>query len=149
VKSNLFGSTWRINSTAAKAALCLLAQLRPKSFLTGSEVDLGSVLSAYNARQFHHIYPKAYLAANGVAFHQANVISNICFLAASENNAISDKNPEDYFNDIPDSHKTEIFEAALIPDEAKNGDLPFEEFIKLRTEKLISVGQKLVDTGSL
>jgi hypothetical protein len=126
-----------------------MAQLRPKSFLTGSEVDLGSVLSSYNARQFHHIYPKAYLAANGVAFHQANVISNICFLAASENNAISDKNPEDYFNDIPDSHKAEVFEAALIPDEAKNGDLPFEEFIKLRTEKLISVGQKLVDTGSL
>lgn len=149
VKSDLFGSTWRINSTAAKAALCLLAQLRPKSFLTGSEVDLGSVLSSYNARQFHHIYPKAYLAANGVAFHQANIISNICFLSASENNAISDKNPEDYFKNIPIAQKTEIFEAALIPDEAKNGDLPFEEFIRLRTEKLINIGQKLMNNGAL
>lgn len=149
VKSNLFGSTWRINSTAAKAALCLMAQLRPKSFLTGSEVDLGTVLSSYNARQFHHIYPKAYLAANGLTFHQANVISNICFLSASENNAISDKNPADYFKDIPDAHKAAIFEAALIPDEATNGDLPYEEFIALRTEKLIEVGQRLVDTGSL
>ncbi|OOE73421.1 DUF262 domain-containing protein [Salinivibrio sp. ML290] len=149
VKSNLFSSTWRINSTAAKAALCLMAQLRPRSFLTGSEVDLGTVLSSYNARQFHHIYPKAYLAANGVNFHQANVISNICFLSASENNAISDKNPQEYFKDIPDDHRTEIFEAALIPDEARNGDLPFEDFITLRTEKLIAVGQKLLETGSI
>lgn len=149
VKSDLFSSTWRINSTAAKAALCLMAQLRPRSFLTGSEVDLGTVLSAYNARQFHHIYPKAYLAANGVSFHQANVISNICFLSASENNEISDKNPKDYFKDIPSEYKSLIFKAALIPDEAKDGDLQFEEFTTLRAEKLITVGQKLIDTGSL
>lgn len=149
VKSNLFSSTWRINSTAAKAALCLMAQLRPRSFLTGSEVDLGTVLSSYNARQFHHIYPKAYLAANNVSFHQANVISNICFLSASENNAISDKDPKDYFKDIPEDHKEAILEAALIPEEAKNGDLSFDDFTALRTEMLINVGQKLVDTGSL
>lgn len=149
VKNNLFSSTWRINSTAAKAALCLMAQLRPKSFLTGSEVDLGSVLSSYNARQFHHIYPKAYLAENGISFHQANVISNICFLSASENNAISDKDPKEYFQDIPNEYKTDIFEAALIPDEARNGDLAFDEFVKLRAEKLIAVGQKLIETGSL
>jgi hypothetical protein len=115
VKSDLFSSTWRINSTAAKAALCLMAQLRPRSFLTGSEVDLGTVLSAYNARQFHHIYPKAHLASKGIQFHEANVISNICFLSASENNSISDKDPKDYFKDIPAEHKDEIFEAALIP----------------------------------
>lgn len=149
VKSDLFVSTWRINSTAAKAALCLMAQLRPRSFLTGSEVDLGSVLSSYNARQFHHIYPKAFLATNGVSFHRANIISNICFLSASENNAISDKNPADYFMSIPSDHKAMIFESALIPEEARNGDLSFEEFIKLRTNELISVGLKLVNTGSL
>lgn len=149
VKSSLFGSTWRINSTAAKAALCLMAQLRPRSFLTGSEVDLGTVLSAYNARQFHHIYPKAFLAANGVNFHQANVISNICFLSASENNAISDKDPKEYFKAIPEAQKEVILKSALVPEEAKNGDLPFEEFLALRTEKLVSVGQKLIDGGTL
>lgn len=149
VKDSLFGSTWRINSTAAKAALCLMAQLRPRSFLTGSEVDLGTVLSAYNARQFHHIYPKAYLGANGVTFHQANVISNICFLSASENNAISDKDPKEYFKEIPEGLKDAILEAALIPEKAKNGDLSFEEFLELRTKKLVGIGQKFVNDGSL
>tara|TARA_R110002096_G_scaffold65831_1_gene160166 strand:+ start:929 stop:2500 length:1572 start_codon:yes stop_codon:yes gene_type:complete len=147
VKSDLFDSTWRINSTAAKAALCLMAQLRPRSFLTGSEVDLGTVLSAYNARQFHHIYPKAHLAAKGIAFHEANVISNICFLSAAENNSISDRDPASYFKDIPDFHKNDIFTAALIPDEARNGKLPFKKFVTLRTEKLIEVGQRLMESG--
>ena len=149
VKSDLFSSTWRINSTAAKAALCLMAQLKPRSFLTGSEVDLGSVLSAYNARQFHHIYPKAHLAAKGIGFHEANVISNICFLSASENNTISDKDPKDYFKDIPDEHKEEIFEAALIPDNAREGLLPFDEFVSLRKDKLVEIGQKLIQDGYL
>ncbi|MBH1929620.1 DUF262 domain-containing protein [Serratia rubidaea] len=149
VKSDLFNSSWRINSTAAKAALCLMAQLRPRSFLTGSEVDLGTVLSSYNARQFHHIYPKAYLASNGVTFHEANIISNICFLAASENNSISDKSPEDYFKEIPDEHKEEIFDAALIPSEARGGTLPFYEFIKLRNDKLHEKAQQLIEFGYL
>lgn len=147
VKSDLFDSTWRINSTAAKASLCLMAQLRPRSFLTGSEVDLGTVLSAYNARQFHHIYPKAHLAAKGVLFHEANVISNICFLSASENNSISDKDPAEYFNNIPTEHKKDIFAAALIPEEATKGTLPFQEFVELRTKKLLEVGQKLIESG--
>lgn len=147
VKSDLFNSTWRINSTAAKAALCLMAQLRPRSFITGNEVDLGTVLSAYNARQFHHIYPKAHLAASGIPFHEANVISNICFLAASENNFISDRSPADYFRDIPGVHKNEIFQAALIPEEAVEGQLPFNTFVDLRTRRLIDVGQKLIESG--
>lgn len=149
VKNDLFDSTWRINSTAAKAALCLMAQLRPRSFLTGNEVDLGTVLSAYNARQFHHIYPKAHLANIGISFHQANVISNICFLSASENNAISDRDPSDYFKDIPNAHKEEIFAAALIPEDAEDGGLPFEQFTALRARRLLDVGQKLIEAGHL
>ena len=149
VKSDIFDSTWRINSTTAKAALCLMAQLRPKSFLTGAEVDLGSVLSAYNARQFHHIYPKGYLNGKGVSFHEANVIANICFLSASENNAISDKDPENYFNDIPADQAEAIFDAAVIPELARKGKLEFEEFIKLRAKALTEIGQKLVENGGL
>lgn len=148
-KNDLFASTWRINSTAAKAALCLLAQLRPRSFLTGAEVDLGTVLSAYNARQFHHIYPKGYLSSIGVSFHEANIIANICFLSASENNSISDTPPAKYFKDIPSEHKNEIFDVALIPEEARDGSLSFNEFIKLRTEKLFEVSKKLIEKGHL
>jgi hypothetical protein len=149
VKSELFNSSWRINSTAAKAALCLMAQLRPKSFLTGAEVDLGSVLSAYNARQFHHIYPKGHLNTKSISFHEANVISNICFLSATENNQISDSAPEDYFKKIPPNQSAPIFDGAVIPAQARDGTLSFKDFTALRANALATIGQKLVDNGGL
>jgi len=149
VKPELFNSSWRINSTAAKAALCLMAQLRPKSFLTGAEVDLGSVLSDYNARQFHHIYPKAHLSNKGITFHEANIISNICFLSATENNQISDSDPKDYFKKIPNALAKSIFDGAAIPQEAHSGNLDFKNFITLRANVLAKIGQKLVDDGTL
>lgn len=149
VKSGLFKSSWRINSTAAKAALCLMAQLRPRSFLTGSEVDLGSVLSSYNARQFHHIYPKAYLNGLGISFHEANVISNICFLSAWENNQISDAAPDVYFKRIPTDQSDDIFSAALIPNAARGGKLDFNTFVELRTNELTRVAQLLADQGAI
>lgn len=149
VKPEIFNGSWRINSTAAKAGLCLMAQLRPKSFLTGAEVDLGTVLSAYNARQFHHIYPKGHLNNKGISFHEANVISNICFLSASENNAISDSDPEQYFKKIPQEQASSIFDGAVIPNEARGGKLSFQEFIELRAKALANIGQKLVEDGAL
>lgn len=149
VKTDIFNSTWRINSTAAKTALCLMAQMHPKSFLTGSEVNLGTVLAAYNARQFHHIYPKAYLNGIGITFHEANVIANICFLSASENNSISDRNPEEYFKDIPLNQAEKIFDAAVIPKNARDGKLKFKKFVELRAKGLAEIGQKLVDTGEV
>jgi hypothetical protein len=149
IPDDVFSSSWRINSTAAKAALCLMAQKRPKSFLTGSEVDLGSVLSAYNARQFHHIYPKAHLNSQGISFHSANVIANICFLSASENNSISDKDPAEYFKNIPISQRDAIFDAAIIPIEARAGDLHFDEFVQARIRDLKDIARTLIQTGTV
>ena len=91
--------------------------------------------------------PKAHLAVKGVSFHEANVISNICFLSASENNLISDKDPVEYFKDIPQLHRGEIFAAALIPEEGVDGALSFTPFLELRTKRLIAVGQRLIDSG--
>lgn len=149
VKDDIFKTTWRINSTAAKSALCLMAQLRPKSFLTGSEVDLGNTLSAYNARQFHHIYPKGYLNTLGISFHSANVIANICFLSASENNEISDTSPEEYFLNIPQEQADDIFNSAVIPLKSRDGKLDFEEFVQTRSDELKVRAQSLIDSGSI
>ncbi|WP_201789484.1 hypothetical protein [Pantoea latae] len=143
----LFLKTWRINSTAAKAAICLLAQLNPKSFVTGRAVDLGQTMSAYNSRQFHHVYPKAYLSKVGIQFHESNVIANICFLTADDNLRITDKSPSIYFNEINSSIKDSAFDAALIPSSVRDGSKPYSEFIKLRAECLYDTAKKLIATG--
>lgn len=149
VEPGFFKRTWRINSTAAKAAICLLAQYQPRSFLNGSRVDLGSTLSAYNARQFHHVYPKAFLATAGIPFHESNIIANVCLLTASDNNYISDRDPKDYFGEIPKDSKNDIFAAALIPNEFSDGDKTYAAFIEARGELLAKAASHLVLNGRL
>lgn len=145
----LFTKTWRINSTAAKASICMLAQLHPKSFFSGSAVNLSAALEAYNAREFHHIYPKAYLSSLGIPFHQANVIANICMISSSDNKTISDRPPSVYFSDIPDKIRDDVFARARIPEAARNGGQEFTNFIKERSEYLAELASKLIADGSV
>ena len=148
VDESLFKKPWRINSTAAKAAICLLAQYGPISFLTGRAVDLGNAMAAYNAREFHHIYPKGFLADVGVGFHEANVIANICLLTAADNNNIRDRSPADYFGTVPADHKERAFRAAMIPESAADGSQPFGEFVGLRARALKEAALALIVNGT-
>lgn len=143
----IFRKTWRINSTVAKASICLLAQFSPKSFLTGTPVDLSETLSAYNARQFHHVYPKAFLNGQGISFHEANVIANICLLTASDNNQISDKAPHEYFPQIPETIRADVFSRALISSEFQEGSKTFADFVKSRSELLAQKAGDLIRGG--
>jgi hypothetical protein len=148
VAPDLFKKSWRINSTVAKATICLLAQKQPKSFISGAPIDLSTTLSAYNSRQFHHIYPKAYLGVNGIGFHEANVIANICMLTASDNNTISDQAPHVYFPNIDTSYKADVFERALVPVEMRDGDKPFSGFVDARAALLANAAERLILKGS-
>ena len=52
---------FRINSVLAKTFVLMLAQLEPRSFVSGNKVDLGAALKEYNRNEFHHIFPRSYL----------------------------------------------------------------------------------------
>jgi len=147
VDASTFQKTWRINSTVAKAAICLLAQLEPKSFLSGAPVDLSDALSAYNAREFHHIYPKAYLQTQGIHFHEANIVANICMLTSSDNKEISDSNPVDYFPKIPATIRDDVFDRALVPPAFRNGSRLYADFVKARSEHLAQKAGELIQAG--
>lgn len=148
VNSDFFKKTWRINSTAAKATICMLAQKEPRSFLSGGLVDLGAAMSAYNAREFHHIYPKAFLSSQSIPFHQSNVIANICLLQSADNRAISDQNPVIYMVKIPAAHKDAIADGAIIPRDMLDGSKSFAEFIDARAILMAATAQNLMSTGS-
>ena len=147
IDPDIFMKTWRINSTAAKAAICLLAQLAPRSFISGQAVDLGTAMAAYNSREFHHIYPKAYLAAQGIPFHESNVIANVCFLTSADNRQISDANPVDYTAKIPTQLKPAIAAAALIQIGALDGSRPYVDFIRQRASDMADAARKLIKAG--
>ena len=149
VEPDVFMKTWRINSTIAKAAICMLAQAQPRSFLTGAFVDLGTVMSAYNAREFHHVYPKAFLATQGIPFHQSNIIANVCLLTSADNRSISDANPASYMARIPADQRDGIADGALIPRAMLDGSKTYADFVKERAKRLSEAAQSLVTTGSL
>lgn len=149
VDRGLFRKTWRINSTIAKATICLLAQFSPRTFLSGTPIDLGETLAAYNAREFHHIYPKAHLAAQGIPFHESNVIANICMLTQHDNVTISDKSPQQYFELIPAKIRNDVFERAIVPEEFRDGSKPFADFVSGRAEALAQSAEYLIANGSI
>ena len=145
----MFKKTWRINSTVAKAAICMLAQVAPRSFLSGHTVDLGTAMAAYNSREFHHIYPKAHLATQGIPFHESNVIANVCFLTSADNRAISDADPRDYMAKIPSDLKPQIAAAALIPIDAMDGALPYADFVRRRSQAMAELANRLIKFGQV
>lgn len=149
VSPDIFRKTWRVNSTVAKASICMLAQMEPRSFLTGALVDLGVAMSAYNAREFHHIYPKAHLSAQGIQFHQSNIIANICLLSSSDNRAISDESPVTYMAKIPGDKKADIAAGAVIPMEVFSGTKSYADFIAARSVALAATAEKLISTGGV
>jgi hypothetical protein len=127
----------------------MLAQLSPRSFLSGALVDLGTAMSAYNCREFHHVYPKAYLATQGIQFHESNVIANVCFLSASDNRTISDTAPATYMGNMDETLKPSIAASSLLPLDAMDGAKPYADFISRRAEMLAEAALKLVETAEI
>lgn len=148
VDPKLFLATFRINSTAAKATICLLAQLEPRSFVTGAPVDLGHSLEAYNSRQFHHIFPKSHVMNTlGLPFHKANVIANVCMLTAADNNLISDEPPHKYIKSIPTQLRAQVLSRALLEPADFVQTRVYETFIGERAKRLASKAQDFLDNG--
>ena len=95
-KEQLTNTLFRINNSRARAFVLALAVRRPRNITNGAVIDTAEALSTFNRKQFHHIYPRAHLKRIADA-EEHNSIINICMLAASENNAISDDDPKVYF----------------------------------------------------
>lgn len=149
IDPSFFMKTWRINSTAAKATICLLAQHAPRSFFSNSLVDLGSAMSAYNAREFHHVYPKAFLNSQGIKFNESNIIANVCFLNQADNRAISDSSPADYMPKIDAALRSSIAASSLLPVAAMDGSMNYANFIQIRAKLFAEAARKLIKTAAI
>lgn len=137
IKSMLF----RSNNSITRAYILLLASLSPRNITNGTKIDIQNALSIFNKKQYHHIYPKAFLKGLGINQNKINSISNICILVASENNYISDKNPNSYIPELVDrlgDEYVKIFQSNLLPILSKEDykTLSFEKFIDLRSEEI-------------
>jgi hypothetical protein len=135
-QQRLIKAQFRSNNSTSRAFILALAAKRPCSLITGSAIDVAVALSQYNKKEFHHIYPSAYLKkANASGQH--NGLANICMLPAAENNKISDSDPHTYILECAaglGGNSDQVFESNFLPSPKvfPYATASFEEFTTAR-----------------
>lgn len=138
--ASIFRSTFRKGTALTGAFAALLAHAEPLNLRSGTRIDTSQVLSSYNRKEFHHIFPQRYLAPT-IPASQSNLLANICMLAADDNKWVGKRAPSDYIRELQANHGDEfgaLMQSNLIPAEALpallNDDYP--TFIELRAAYL-------------
>lgn len=91
-----WGTTqFKSNVSRSRAFILALAAAGPKNLPNGMSVDVQHALSSYNKKEYHHVYPRAYLKAIGES-GSSNVLGNIVMLTSASNKTISDNPPSKY-----------------------------------------------------
>jgi len=116
--------------------------MEPRSFISGSKVDLAAVLQAYNRHEFHHMYRRAPLRDDGVSQAAINCLANMCILSRADNNNIRRRRPSEYKELMPrDDDLSAILASALTTETLFTDD--FEAFREQRALMLEQVAAKL------
>ncbi|MEP6809670.1 MAG: DUF262 domain-containing protein [Chthoniobacterales bacterium] len=141
-------SLFRPNNSRTRAFILALAAVHPRNLTNGAQVDTTEALSQFNKKQFHHIYPRAHLRRIK-AKEEANALANICMLAAAENNAISDADPQQYVPELmADKDDADaILRSNVMPaaGEFDYAQADYAEFLQLRATKLSEFSSKLCE----
>jgi hypothetical protein len=98
-----------------RAFLLLLAQKNPKNLVNGTVVELGIALSAFNRKEYHHIFPQKYLKGKSIPTNKINSLCNFTFLPAESNKTISSKSPAEYILDIKNNILRDVLNTNLLP----------------------------------
>jgi hypothetical protein len=135
---------FRISSANTKTFVLLLAQARPRTFLSGAEIDLGPVLQNYNRSEFHHLYPRAYLRRLGIEENDINSLANFCFLSRADNNFIGSLAPSEYRAYIWRKGEDEILKHSICPPSLFDDN--FEYFLQERSAMLRMAAEDLMES---
>jgi len=144
----LLGTKFGKGHPYVRAFLLLLSAQSPLDLVKGKKVDTGLALSAFNRKEYHHVFPQAFLKRREVAVDQINTMLNFCFLPSDSNKQISQKQPSDYFfNMIPAGRYQEILKSNLLPlnKDIYRGD-DYDKFLQERATLLVQKVNELVTT---
>ena len=134
-------NSFNIGAVNTKMFILLLASLLPKSSLSNAIVQLEDVLLRCNRNEFHHIFPRNYLAKAGVSEH-INALANFCFLSSADNQRIKDTEPSDYISMIGDAIRDDVFRRAAIPTNWHT--MNYEQFLQARGQLLVRYASELM-----
>ena len=148
-KSFFVESQFRKGAAASQAFAALLGTHKPRNITNGAVIDVGTALSTYDRKEFHHLFPQKVLKDRGVGKELINSLANVCMLASSENKIISDRLPSEYIRDyktkLGDQFQA-VMDSNLIPPTAVDCMLAddFVGFLDARSTFLGQVVQGLM-----
>lgn len=134
-------NVFRINSVLSKTFVLMLAQMGPRSFVSGAKLDLRSALKEYNRNEFHHVYPRAFLRTSGQTKIDEGCFANICFLSKTDNNSLSGAAPSAYRAKMP-ADISNIQLSHALPGNTFNDN--YEGFVQERSVLLNAEAAKLL-----
>ncbi|MEG4119837.1 DUF262 domain-containing protein [Microcoleus sp. N9_B4] len=138
-------NSFRMSSVATNTFILLLAQGKPLNFIQGTKISLQDVLSQGNRKEFHHIFPKAYLGTlQKYKDDKINCLVNFSLLARTDNNKIKNHKPSTYRTEMPANDQTfqEIIATHLCPANAFTDD-NYDDFLVSRAELLLQKAKEL------
>lgn len=146
-ESELIETKFSKANPLTRAFLLLLGQKHPLDLVKGTHIDITSALSEYNRKQYHHIFPNAFLQQQKFPQNKIFSLVNFTFLPADSNKKISSKRPSDYFfNIIPQDNFQEILESNIIPVRRELYEQDnYNDFLIKRAENVISEIDRLTN----
>lgn len=142
------GRQFRTDNAHSKILALILAYQTPLDFLTGQKIDVSKSLAWQNSKEFHHIFPQAFLKARGISSAQASPLANMAYLTSSSNKQISDQAPSAYFRKLLHDHGDNAkkwLASNLIDDAAVEAALKddYKLFLEARANAIHSVAGHL------
>jgi len=142
-KGYFFDNVFTFRTVASKTLILLLASLHPLSFLSGSQIALDDVLAEPNRREYHHCFPRSFLAKNGWTPGWINCLANFAIISRVENRDIGGRAPSEYREQMP-GDVASIQKSALLPDSLFEDD--YDRFLKERSQMLAAAASRLCGT---
>jgi hypothetical protein len=136
---------FRKGSAISNAFVALLATCHPLDLTNGARIDVEGSLSWSNQREFHHIFPRAYLSSAGTAqSKEVNSIVNIMLLSSASNKLISARKPSAYMSEFRAKNPEQfsaILASNLVPSLEESGLLndDYEKFLQTRAAHIAAL----------
>ncbi len=123
-----------------RAFLLLIAQLNPVDLVKNQKIDIGTSLAQYNRKEYHHVFPHAFLKERSLSHEKIFCVLNFCFLSSDSNKAISKRSPSDYFfNLVPEQNFNSVLNSNLLPiNKALYREDNYDEFLEKRAGELFA-----------
>lgn len=100
---HFIGDGFRLNTASGKTFALLLGSGGPRSLFDGAAIDIQVALAKPNRVEFHHLFPKAFLARKQVPPVDQNRLANICMLNLRGNRRFADARPSEYLQRAAES----------------------------------------------